>query len=68
MTRLEQERRRRQWTQTDLAARAKMGQSDISLLESGKIVYIGRKRLARLARVLGISAEALLASSDAGST
>ena len=68
MTRLEQERRRRQWTQTDLAARAKMGQSDISLLESGKIVYIGRKRLARLARVLGISAGALLASSNAGST
>jgi transcriptional regulator with XRE-family HTH domain len=59
VTRLEQVRRRRGWTQTQLAARARLHQGDISELERGR-VRLGPKRMARLAKVLGIPAEELL--------
>ena len=60
MTRLEQERRRRAWTQTTLAYKARLTQGDISEIETGRRVP-GPKPMARLAKVLGLSADELLA-------
>lgn len=59
MTRLEQERHRRGWTQMTLAHKARLTQGNISEMETGRRVP-GPKPLARLAKVLGISADELL--------
>ena len=59
MTRLEQERRKRGWTQIQLAYRAKLQQGDISAMERGRR-RLGPKRMARLAKVLGVPAAELL--------
>lgn len=59
MTRLEMERRRRGWSQTELAYLARMHQPDVSAAETGrKALPPGYAR--RLARVLGVPAADLL--------
>jgi|SoiMetStandDraft_5_1073268.scaffolds.fasta_scaffold3124348_1 transcriptional regulator with XRE-family HTH domain len=64
MTRLQEERRRRGWTQLDLAYHARVQPSEISKIENGRLrPYPGQ--LARLARVLGvIEPDALLEDAD----
>ena len=59
MTRLEHERRRRGLTQTEMAAKAKLSQGDISLIETRRMVPTSRV-LTRLARVLRVASETLL--------
>lgn len=59
MTRLEFERRRRCWNQTDLAYHSRITQGEVSRLERGRMTltptYAGR-----LAKALGVPADVLL--------
>lgn len=59
MTRLEHERRRRGWSQTQLAAFAAMHQPEISYIERGRMV-LSEPQAERLARVVGVPPERLL--------
>lgn len=59
MTRLEQERRQRGWTQTTVAFYAGLTQALISSFERRRLVP-SPERAARIARVLGIPPESLL--------
>jgi len=54
------ERLRRQWTQTDLGARAGLSASDISRIESGRLQPYPRQ-VQRLARALKLAPAELLA-------
>jgi transcriptional regulator with XRE-family HTH domain len=56
---LEFERRKRRWSQAHLADLAGLPQSDISLLETGRL-RPSPSQSARLAAVLGIAPDALL--------
>ena len=58
MTKLEQARRARKFSQMELAARAKVAQSDVSSIERGwRKPYPGQAK--RLARVLGLAPDEL---------
>ena len=59
MTRLEVERRRRGWSQTELAFHTQMHQPDVSRFERGLQSPLP-ERASRLARVLGVPADKLL--------
>ncbi len=48
------------WTQGDLAAKARIGQSHISRLESGKPINVTMATVNRLSRALGTTATELL--------
>ena len=61
MTRIEYERRRRAWTQTDLAYHARSTQSQISLFER-RVLLPSERTLEKLARALGVRPEGLLES------
>jgi transcriptional regulator with XRE-family HTH domain len=61
MLRLKVERLRRGWTQQDLAYHARMAAADVSRIESRRLKPYP-SQLARLARVLGVSAEELMQS------
>jgi transcriptional regulator with XRE-family HTH domain len=64
MTRLQDERHRRGWSQTELAARAgKLAPSDISRYERG-YARPYPAQAARLAQVLELSPDELLAEAD----
>ena len=53
MTRLQHERRRRGWTQLDLAYHARVQPSEISKIENGRLRPYPAQ-LTRLARALGV--------------
>ena len=57
------ERLKRQWSQTQLAARAALSTSDVSKFESGRMTPYPAQAL-RLARVLGLSPQELLERAD----
>jgi len=57
---LQQERRRRGWTQTQCAYKAGLTQGEVSAMERGRLV-IGPKRALRLVRLLGVPLHRLLA-------
>ena len=59
MTRIEAERKRRGWTQTELAFFAQMHQPDVSRIERG-IQKPTADRRQRLSRVLGVPPDRLL--------
>jgi len=64
VTRLEQERRRRGWTQQDTAFYARVACADVSRWETG-IARPYPSQAARLAKVLGLApGELLLSASD----
>lgn len=65
MSRLQHERERRGWTQTDLAYRARLTQSEVSGMERGRLI-VGEKRAARLVRLLGVPLGQLLADVGRG--
>lgn len=63
MTKLEQARRARKFSQMELAARAKVAQSDVSAMENGwRRPY--PKQAKRLARVLGLTPDELTEPAD----
>jgi transcriptional regulator with XRE-family HTH domain len=57
--RLAQARERCGWTQQQLAQRSRIGQNQISRLESGKKSSVEIQTLASLARVLGVTLDYL---------
>ena len=59
MTRMETERRRRGWSQTELAYHSRLSQGDISRIERRRIIPT-ELYLSRVGRVLGIPLEELL--------
>lgn len=59
LTRLEFERRRRCWTQTDLAYHVRLHQGQISLIECGRRPPT-EEEAARIGHVLGVRPESLL--------
>lgn len=63
MTNMERERKRRQWTQTELAFRAGLHQSQVSAIERGKLEPSDEVRAA-LAAQLRIELETLLDEVD----
>ena len=65
MTKLEAARTARGWTQTKLAWKARMTQSDISALEHGRI-SLWPAHAKRLAKVLGLDPAELMQDADAG--
>lgn len=64
MTRVEYERRRRGWTQTELAFHARLHQGEISRIECRRIIPTHLYR-ERLSRALGVAEEDLLDEVDA---
>lgn len=56
---LAQERERKGWTQQQLATASRVGQNQISRLESGRKPRLDVETLARLARALGVSLDHL---------
>jgi transcriptional regulator with XRE-family HTH domain len=67
MTKMEVERRKRRWTQIDLAYHARLTNADISRFERGQArPYPAQAR--RLSAVLGIVEEQLLDHVDVGGT
>jgi DNA-binding XRE family transcriptional regulator len=65
MRKLEQERRARKWTQTQLAAKVGLAQGDISLIENGRMMPLP-KHAKRLSRALGLSLDELTQDADGG--
>lgn len=59
MTRLEAERRRRGWTQTELGCHAQLAQSEVSRLERRRAIP-APNHVHRLATLLGITPDSLL--------
>ena len=59
MTRMESERRRRGWTQTDLGYHSRMAQSDVSRIEQRRMIPT-ETYLRRIAHALGIPIDVLL--------
>ena len=58
-SRMRAERRRRQWTQTELAYKAKLSTTDVSKFETGRARPYP-KQAARLARALNLQVDQLL--------
>ena len=61
MTRLEYERRRRAWNQTELGYHARLSQSQVSLFER-RVMLPSAWTLEKIARALGVKPEGLLAT------
>lgn len=61
---LVQERERKGWTQQQLATESRVGQNQISRLESGRKPRLDVDTLARLARALGVSLDHLAGMYD----
>jgi len=59
MTRMRAERRRRRWTQTDLAYHCRLSAADISRVETGRLQPSAAYR-ERIGRALGVPAAQLL--------
>ena len=65
VTRLKAERLKRCWTQTDLAFYARMSSSDISRIESGRLIPYPA-HVERLSKVLGLDPGELLEEVEVG--
>ncbi len=59
MTKMERERRRREWNQTELAFHSRLAQADISRIERRRVIPTPTY-LERIARALGLLPEEVL--------